>query len=77
MIFGLKNRVKSIGCHVPLYGQQKIMYICQFSYLGDLLDAEVTLKTLHKNVMKQTEHKLFALGEIRYCITKDSAIKRK
>ena len=40
------------------------MYVRHFTYLGIILDEELSLTPLYKAVKKQTEHKLFWLRKI-------------
>ena len=50
------------------------MFVNRFSYLGIVLDSEMLLEPLYKNVCRQVEQKLFMLRKIRRNINNFGAI---
>ena len=61
-------------CMIVNAGNSQIMFVNRFSYLGIVLDSEMLLDPLYKNVCRQVEHKLFMLRKIRRNINKYGAI---
>ena len=55
-------------------GNRQIMFVNRFSYLGIVIDDEMTLEPLYKNICRQVEQKLFMLRKIRRHLTKFAAI---
>ena len=55
-------------------GNRRIMFVKQFTYLGIVLDEELSLTPLYKDVVRQVEQKLFLLRKIRNYITKFAAM---
>ena len=55
-------------------GNRQIMFVKRFSFLGIILDNELLLEPLYKNVCRQVEQKLFMLRKVRRYITKNASI---
>ena len=71
------NQCKLNGLVDPAHfnaGNRQIMFVKQFSYLGIVLDNELILNPLYKDVVRQVEQKLFVLRKIRNYISKFAAI---
>ena len=49
-------------------------YVVQYNYLGLLLDNEMNLQSLFKNIKKRVSNKLFSLRKLRKYLTHDAAI---
>ena len=50
------------------------MFVKKFSYLGIILDDELLLTPLYKDVVRQVEQKLFVLRKIRHYVNKYAAM---
>ena len=74
MIVGSKGRLNSIIDPAPFNaGNSRIMFVNHFTYLGIILDCELNLDSLYKNVTRQVDQKLFILRKIRRYITTGAA----
>ena len=75
MIVANKGKLKYMHDPAPFNaGNRQIMFVNRFSYLGIILDDELLLEPLYKNVCRQEEQKLFMLRKVRRNITKFAAI---
>ena len=75
MIVANRGKLKSIQSPAPFNaGNRQIMFVKRFSYLGIILDDELLLEPLYKNVCRQVEQKLFMLRKVRRYITKNASI---
>ena len=75
MIIANKGKLKSTLNPAPFNaGNRQIMFVKRFSYLGIILDEELLLEPLYKNVCRQVEHKLFMMRKIRRNISTNAAI---
>ena len=75
MIVANRGKLKSVIDPAPFNaGNRQIMFVKRFSYLGVILDDELLLEPLYKNVCRQIEHKLFMLRKIRRNITTNAAV---
>ena len=68
-----RNQVRNGYAHFNA-GNRQIKFVKQFSYLGVLLDNEMSLSPFYKSVKKQVEHKLFSLRKIRFFIDQFAAV---
>ena len=75
MIVANKGKLKTTPDPAPFNaGNRQIMFVKRFSYLGIILDDELLLEPLYKNICRQVEQKLFMLRKIRRNITTYAAI---
>ena len=75
MIVANRGKLKSVVYPAPFNaGNRQIMFVDKFSYLGIILDSELLLEPLFKNVCRQVEQKLFMLRKIRRNINNYGAI---
>ena len=51
-----------------------IKYVTQYNYLGLLIDNELSLQPLYKDIKKRVSNKLFSLRKLRKYLTHDAAI---
>ena len=51
-----------------------IQYVTLYNYLGLLLDNEMTLLPLLKNIKKCVSHKMFSLRKLRKYLTQEAAV---
>ena len=66
MIVANKGKLNTLDDPAPFNaGNRQIMFVHKFSYLGIVLDEEMLLEPLYKNVCRQVEQKLFMLQKIR------------
>ena len=75
MIIANNGKLNSIVDPAPFnVGNRQIMFMNKFSYLGIVLDNEMLLEPLYKNVCRQVEQKLFMLRKIHRNINKFGAV---
>ena len=75
MIVANNGKLKNIVAPAPFHaGNRQIMFVNRFSYLGIVIDNEMTLEPLYKHVCRQVEQKLFMLRKIRRHLTKFAAV---
>ena len=75
MIVANRGKLKSIRDPAPFnVGYRRIMFVKRFSSLGIILDEEMLLEPLYKNVCRQVEQKLFMLRKVRRYITTNAGI---
>ena len=75
MIVANRGKLNAIVDPAPFNaGNRRIMFVKKFSYLGIVLDSEMLLEPLYKNVCRQVEQKLFMLRKIRRNINNFGAI---
>ena len=75
MIVANRGKLKSLIDPAPFNaGNRQILFVKRFSYLGIVLDDELLLEPLYKNVCRQVEQKLFMLRKIRRNISTIAAI---
>ena len=51
-----------------------IQYVSQYNYVGILLDSEMTLFPLFKNIKKRVNNKMFTLRKIRKYLTENASV---
>ena len=74
MVLGNRGKLKAITDPAPSnVGNSKIMFVEKFVYLGIMLDSELTLEPLYKNVCRQVDQKLFVHRKVRRYITTQAA----
>ena len=75
MILGSRCKLQKLydPKHIIINGE-KINFVKQYTYLGIILDSEITLQPMLKHVKKLLTNKVFALREIRKYITDMSAV---
>ena len=75
MIVANRGKLKNIYDPAPFNGgNRQIMFVKRYSYLGIILDDEMSLEPLYKNVCRQVEQKLFMQRKIRRHITRRAAV---
>ena len=75
MIVANRGKLNSVIDPAPFNaGNRQIMFVDRFSYLGIVLDSELLLEPLFRNVCRQVEQKLFMLRKIRRNINNYGAI---
>ena len=76
MILGSRSKLSKILDPEPLliYGK-KIKFVKQYNYLGIILDSELTLLPLYKNIEKRVIDKVFMLKKLRKYLTYKSSIQ--
>ena len=75
MVIGNKCKLRSLPDPAPFNaGNRQIMFVKRFIYLGIVLDGELLLDPLYKDIVRQVEQKLFVLRKIRCYINKKAAM---
>ena len=75
MIIGNKAKLNVLNDPAPFNaGNRQIMFVKQFTYLGIVLDDELLLGPLYRDIVRQVEQKLFVLRKIRCYINKFTAM---
>ena len=75
MIFTTKSRFKSTGVPQSFTRLGKsIHYVSQYNYLGLLIDSEMSLTPLLKNIKKLVSNIMFALRKFCKYLTCDTAV---
>ena len=76
MIVGNRNRLAKIVNLEPFLLNGKIFkFVKQYDYLGIILDAELSLVPLYKNIEKRVIDKVFMLRKLRKYLTYKSALQ--
>ena len=75
MITSTRNRLYALNNVIKfkILGND-VQYVTQYNYLGLLLDNEMTLQPLLKNIKKRVNNKLFSLRKLRKYLTEAVAI---
>ena len=75
MITSTRNRLNNMR-DIPNFKilGKNIQYVNQYNYLGLILDNEMSLNPLYKNVKKRVSHKIFALRKIKKYLTEAASI---
>ena len=55
-------------------GNRQIMFVHNYSYLGSVLNDELTLENEYKVLYRKVERKVYMLGKLRYYIDKATAL---
>ena len=74
MICTTSSRLKQLRAYSFTIMGVDIQYVKQYNYLGLILDSEVTLTPLLKNIKEQVSNKMFALRKLRKYLTCDAAV---
>ena len=75
MIVSTGTKLKDLGVILNLeIGGMPIQFVKQYNYLGIILDAEMSLIPLMKNIKKRVNNRMFQLRKIRKYINKQAAI---
>ena len=76
MIVGNRNRLSKLGNVDPfkVFGNE-VKYVKQYNYLGVILDSEMSLLPLCKNVEKRVIDKVYMLRKIRKYLTYHAALQ--
>ena len=76
MIVGTRNKISKLNDIIPFQINNICMkYVKQYNYLGIILDAEMSLIPLCKNVEKRVIDKVFMIRKIRRYITYHAALQ--
>ena len=75
MISTTSTRLKNLR-NVPSFKilGKDVQFVKQYNYLGLMLDNEMTLVPLLKNIKKRVNNKIFMLRKLRKYLTKEAAI---
>ena len=76
MIVGNRNKLKKIDVPEPflLHGKT-VKFVKQYNYLGKIIDAELSLLPLYKNIQKRVIDKVYMLKKLRKYLTYKSAVQ--
>ena len=75
MIIGTRTKLKHLVIPVPIIPDGvNVKFVKQYSYLGIILDEEMTLQPMLKNVKKTLNNRLFSLRKIRKYISDKAAV---
>ena len=73
---GTQNRLSKLTDNIPFkIGNTNMKYVKQYNYLGIILDAEMSLTPLCKNVEKRVIDKVFVIRKRRRYITYHAALQ--
>ena len=76
MIVGGRSKLKKIIDPDPFLLHGKIVkFVKQYNYLGIILDAELSLVPLYKNIQKRVIDKVYMLKKLRKYLTYKSAVQ--
>ena len=74
-MLGSRSKLKNVGIVYPLkLYDSDVTLVKQYSFLGVILDSEMTLRPFYDHVRKNVYVKIFALAKMRDCLTEYAAI---
>ena len=73
---GTRTKLSHVVDPAPLdINGKHVEFVKQYNYLGIILDSELTLKPMYKNVEKRVIYKVFMLRKLRKYLTYKAALQ--